>query len=80
MRVSSSGTRHSGLVAGLIALHGPEDVEAMPCEAQDRLGATDLIVAQASKDGVPPRIYTATISKTQASFGGRHIATRELRR
>ena len=36
----SSGTRHSGLVAGLIALHGPEDVEATPCEAQDRLGVS----------------------------------------
>ena len=26
------------MVAGVVALHGPEDVEAAPCEAQDRLG------------------------------------------
>jgi hypothetical protein len=34
----SSGAGHYGLVAGVVSLHSPQDVEAPPCQAQDRLG------------------------------------------
>jgi hypothetical protein len=33
----SSGARHFGLVAEVISLHGPEDVESAACKAQHGL-------------------------------------------
>ena len=35
--ILSSGTRHSGLVGGVVALHGPQNVETAACETQDGL-------------------------------------------